>query len=150
MYNLPEFNPKIKERIFNIAKNRGMWLGVLLLVAFAALGFSSGAFSLDYILNQIKSLTQKIEAPAVYTNKTAEDFYKSDVSYEQAIINAVKSASPSVVSIIISKNLPVYEQQWINPFGEDSPFDFQVPQYVQKGTELKEVGAGSGFIVSAD
>ena len=148
MYNLPEFNPKIKQKIFNIAKDRGIWLGVLLLVAFVALGFSSGAFSLDYISNQIKSLAQKIEAPAI--NKTAENIYKSDISYEQAIINAVKSASPSVVSIIISKNLPVYEQQWINPFGQDSPFDLQIPQYVQKGTKLQEIGAGSGFIVSAD
>ena len=148
MYNLPRFNPKIKQKILNIAKDRGIWLGVLLLVAFVALGFSSGAFSLDYISNQIKSLAQKIEAPAI--NKTAENIYKSDISYEQAIINAVKSASPSVVSIIISKNLPVYEQQWINPFGQDSPFDLQIPQYVQKGTKLQEIGAGSGFIVSAD
>ena len=72
--------------------------------------------------------------------------YVSKIEYEQAIINSVKEASPSVVSIVISKNLPVYEQQFINPFGDipgfGSPFDFTIPQYIQKGTEKKDVGAG--------
>ncbi|HQK63863.1 MAG TPA: trypsin-like peptidase domain-containing protein [Candidatus Staskawiczbacteria bacterium] len=52
--------------------------------------------------------------------------------------------------MIISKNLPTYEQKWVNPFGDGSYFDIQIPQYVQNGTEYKEVGSGSGFIVSAD
>ena len=47
--------------------------------------------------------------------------------------------------------MPVYEQQYINPFGDLMPgFDIQIPQYVQKGTKLQEIGSGSGFIVSAD
>ena len=77
---------------------------------------------------------------------------------EQLTIAAVKKASPAVVSIIISKDMPVYEQQMVNPFGNNDFFSqffgnspqFQVPQYQQKGTEKKKVGAGSGFIVSAD
>ncbi len=154
MYNLPEFDSEIKDKILNIVKNRGLWLGVLLVVAFVALGFSSGAFSLNYIQDQIKLLTQtfaqRIEAPSPDVNKPAENVYKSDISYEQAIIDVVKLASPSVVSIIISKNLPVYEQQWIDPFNGIGPLNIQIPQYVQKGTEKKDVGAGSGFIVSSD
>lgn len=171
MYNLPEFDIKkihpvkyckavistlsklfdrVKDKILNIAKNRGLWLGILLVAGFVALGFYSGAFSLNYIQDQIKLFTQKIEAPALDANKTTENVYKSDISYEQAIIDAVKLASPSVVSIIISKNLPVYEQQWMDPFNGIGPFDIQIPQYVQKGTEKKDVGAGSGFIVSSD
>ena len=71
-------------------------------------------------------------------------------SYEQAIIDAARDVSPSVVSIVISKNLPVYEQQFVNPFGDSAPFNFQIPQYVQKGSKLQEVGAGSGFFVSTD
>jgi S1-C subfamily serine protease len=54
--------------------------------------------------------------------------------------------------------MPVYEQYFTDPFeGFASPFfdlgpgfDIQVPQYKQKGTEKKEVGGGSGFIVSED
>lgn len=76
--------------------------------------------------------------------------YVSQISYEQAIIDTVAKASPSVVSIVISKNVPVYEQQFINPFGNIPGFNVQIPQNVQRGTRYQEVGAGSGFIVSED
>lgn len=68
---------------------------------------------------------------------------------EDLIVSAVKKASPAVVSVIVSKDLPVMEQYFTNPFGNDF-FGFQIPQYRQKGTEKKEVGGGSGFIISAD
>jgi len=67
---------------------------------------------------------------------------------EDAVIAAVKKASPSVVSIIITKDLPIYEQYYLNPFEDFGPFGFQIPQLRQKGTEKQEVGGGSGFIVS--
>lgn len=76
--------------------------------------------------------------------------YTSQITYEQAVINAAKNTSSSVVSIIISKNVPTYKEEMVNPFGDNSPFDFSVPQYVQNGSELQKVGAGSGFIVSKD
>lgn len=141
MYNLPEINSKTKERFFNIFKNRTLWLLVSLVLLFAALEFSTGAISPNYFLR-----------PSATNNAVIlpEGAYKSDISYEQAIIDAVKSATDSVVSIIISKNLPVYEQQWVNPFPNDPFFNFQIPQQVQKGTQYQQVGAGSGFIVSSD
>ncbi|MBI2123922.1 MAG: trypsin-like peptidase domain-containing protein [Candidatus Wildermuthbacteria bacterium] len=80
--------------------------------------------------------------------------YVPQTTQEQKIIDAVKVVSPSVVSIIITKDVPIIEQYFSNPFeeffGQGSPFRLQVPQYRQKGTEKKEVGGGSGFIVSAD
>src|SRR3989338_1958379 len=80
--------------------------------------------------------------------------YVPQTTQEQKIIDAVKLVSPSVVSIVITKDVPVIEQYFTNPFGEffgqGSPFRLQVPQYRQKGTEKKEIGGGSGFIVSAD
>jgi S1-C subfamily serine protease len=72
---------------------------------------------------------------------------------EQSVINAVKDVSPAVVSVIATKDLPVIEQQMqdVNPFGDLFPgFSFQVPQYTQKGTQEKEVGGGTGFIISSD
>lgn len=75
---------------------------------------------------------------------------------QENIVSVVKNASPAVVSIIVSKDLPVIQQQWINPFrdffGEDSPFGqfFQVPRYEQKETQKQEVGGGTGFIVRSD
>ncbi|MBI5754573.1 trypsin-like peptidase domain-containing protein, partial [Candidatus Peregrinibacteria bacterium] len=81
------------------------------------------------------------------------------VSQEAQVVSAVKKTAPAVVSVIITKDVPVlekYYQQQPNPFGDNSPFgndpffNFQFPQYRQNGTEKKEVGGGSGFIVSAD
>jgi 2-alkenal reductase len=110
---------------------------------------------LRYFPSQTQAFLNYFEVPAVVEapkadNRVANSVYSSAVSYEQAIIDAAKNVSPSVVSIVISKNLPVYEQDFANPLGDLSPFDIQLPQYVQKGTQYQEVGAGSGFIVSAD
>ena len=74
---------------------------------------------------------------------------------EELIVKVVKDASPSVVSVIATKDLPVVEQYFGEPFGGDEFFrqffpEFQVPQYRQKGTEKKEIGSGTGFIVSSD
>ncbi len=84
--------------------------------------------------------------------------YAPTVDYEQAIIRAVDEASKSVVSIVISKNLPIIEQCPYNPFSNLSPDlqdlfgggGIQYYQPCQKGTQLKKIGGGSGFIVSND
>jgi serine protease Do len=54
-----------------------------------------------------------------------------------------------VVSIIISKNLPLYEECYTDPFGDLLP-GFQISEMCQKGTKLQETGGGSGFIISSD
>lgn len=76
---------------------------------------------------------------------------------DDAVINAVKKANPAVVAITVSKNVPVYEQYyervpspWSDFFGDDFFGGFTVPQLRQRGTELREVGGGSGFLVSSD
>jgi len=135
LYNLPEFNiSKIKKIILEIKKNKVVWTMVLAFIIFFAVGFGAGI---------------KIKVPLI-RNNTAENIYTPQISYEQAIINSVKTAAPSVVSIIITKNLPVYEQQWVDPFGGLGIPGFEIPQYVQKGTKKQEVGGGSGFIVSEE
>lgn len=103
-----------------------------------------------------KSATSSLLAP-IETPQPQENF--STINYEETVIKAVESASDGVVSIIISKNLPIIEQCPYNPFG-DLPQEFQqffgpfggseFYQPCQKGTKLQEVGGGSGFIVSAD
>lgn len=65
---------------------------------------------------------------------------------EEKIIKVVEEASPTVVSIVISKDVPILEKYYeIDPF-----FGFPTPQYRQKGTEKQEIGGGTGFIVSQD
>ena len=68
----------------------------------------------------------------------------------KTVPEVVKEVSPAVVSVIISKYVPILVQEYYNPFGENSPFNIMIPRIVEKGKELKEVGGGSGFIVSSD
>ncbi len=63
------------------------------------------------------------------------------------ILNVVETSNPAVISIVITKDVPKLEQITQNPFGF---FSFGYPQYRQNGTEKKEIGGGSGFLVSND
>ncbi len=83
--------------------------------------------------------------------------YKPVIDYEEAVVSAVESASPSVVSIIISKDLPIVQDCAYDPFGnvpeEFRQFFGNQPQFsvpCEKGKQKQEVGGGSGFIVSED
>jgi S1-C subfamily serine protease len=112
---------------FDFLKKNVLVITIVLLV----LGCIAGAVVAGlYYLKTLPVVEQKQD------KEQSPPQYESNISYEQAIIDATKLASPSVVSIIVSKNLPIYEVVF--------------PQNVQNGTELREVGAGSGFIVSAD
>ncbi|MEK7162497.1 MAG: trypsin-like peptidase domain-containing protein, partial [Patescibacteria group bacterium] len=53
--------------------------------------------------------------------------------------------TPAVVSIVATKDVPVIEEFFINPFE-----DFVIPQYRQRGTQKQQFSLGSGFLVSAD
>jgi serine protease Do len=81
------------------------------------------------------------------------------VNEESDIVSVVEKVSPAVVSIIITKNLPKIEEYYFNPFGGDDFFNrffgddffnFGIPQYRQNGTEEREIGGGTGFIVTSD
>jgi serine protease Do len=76
---------------------------------------------------------------------------------ESAVTQIAEKSSSAVVSIVISKYVPIVERFYINPFEEfELPpeikpfFEFQVPQLRQKGYEKQKVGGGTGFIVSSD
>jgi len=93
--------------------------------------------------------TKVIEKPAKTVVVTQEDL----------IIKVVKEASPAVVSVVATKDMPVIEQYYIDPFSGDDFFknfpggffpDFKIPQYRQKGTKKQKVSSGTGFFVSQD
>lgn len=72
-------------------------------------------------------------------------------SQDQLLTEAVAGSAPAVVSIVISKDVPLLEVAYVNPFGDDpffKDFGFQVPVYQQKGTQKQKVGAGTGFLIS--
>ncbi|MFH0803818.1 MAG: trypsin-like peptidase domain-containing protein [Candidatus Tagabacteria bacterium] len=79
---------------------------------------------------------------------------------QDLVVQAVQNVSSAVVSIIATKDLPVFEQYYVNPFGQDEFFkqfvppellpQLEIPQYRQKGTEKKQISAGTGFFISSD
>ena len=72
------------------------------------------------------------------------------IEESSAYIDVVKKTQSAVVSIVVTADVPVYENYYSNPFGNDSLFGFNIPSRKQVGSEQKQVGAGSGFIVSKD
>jgi len=105
-------------------------------------------------LNKIFGTKQATSTPPVF--KPPVNIYTS-TGYEAQIINAVKTASPAVVAITISKYVPIIEQCPYNPFSNLPPEfqqffgqNLQFYQPCQKGTQLQKVGGGSGFIISSD
>lgn len=90
--------------------------------------------------------------------KTAAPQYESKIDYEEAVISAVDKTSPAVVAITISKNVPIIENCPIDPFSNVPPEfrqffgndNLQFTQPCQKGSQLQDIGGGSGFIISSD
>lgn len=171
IHDLPKFKiPKLK------SKNQVFWVLVLSIFISSIFGFLSGSIFSIYFYFQTKDYLEKINInlPSTFLEEKARDLsplsiieketdqektpetISSFASYEEAIISAVREVSPAVVSIIISKDVPIFEKYFEDPFEGfeeffgPSPFEFKIPQYRQKGTEKKEFGWGTGFIVSKD
>lgn len=71
-------------------------------------------------------------------------------SVEETVVQSIDRVNPAVVSVLVTKDVPVYERyyQEYNPFGLYG--GFSVPRIRENGTQEREVGGGSGFIVSND
>lgn len=147
MYELRPIDfEKIKKSLRRLYKNRFCWTIVSIIIISSFFGFISGIVSSGYFYVHLKEFGINIP---IFEQKTTEKEYIPQTSQEQAIINAVKKFSPAVVSIVISKDVPIMEQYFYSPFPEFDP-NFQIPGYRQKGTEKQEIGGGTGFIVSED
>jgi serine protease Do len=134
---MPDFK-KISEKMKSLMKlvKKQIVATVALAIVF---GFIAGLLSSAYLIN-LNNKKATINGINSVTNS----------GIEKTIPEVVKEASPAVVSIIVSKLVPILEQYYYNPFGENSPFDIRIPGLREKGKELQEVGGGTGFIVSRD
>lgn len=131
-------------------------LATLAFNAFLASGSSSSGLS-SWWKNFQQSFHTASSTSAIQENNSQ---YISHFSEEQAVMNVIQKTEPSVVSIIISKDVPVLEQcykQETSPFGNDPFFQqffqgsqIQVPSLCQNGVKKQDVGGGSGFIISSD
>lgn len=134
--------PKLLDKAKELPKLiKGYSSGKLVVIAIAVsvvFGFLAGSIPGFYFYSQI----QKQE------NAVLEKECISSDNQEEKIVKIIEEVSPAVVSIIISKDVPIYEQYYVNPFGP--LFEILVPQQRQIGTEQREIGGGTGFIVSKD
>ncbi|MBU3896145.1 trypsin-like peptidase domain-containing protein [Patescibacteria group bacterium] len=130
IYELPKINFK------KYLKNRLGWVAFFAISTSLLAGFTLGSFSNDYFSDLV--------------NLVPSNSYTPQVSQEQAVINVVRQYSPAVVSIVISKDVPIMEEYFYNPLGDDSPFIIEIPGFRQNGTKKQEIGGGTGFIVSSD
>jgi len=161
----PFFQKEKKKKVQDIV--------LMVLIAFLVGGFIGGkygdeiVYGMKYIgtvINNSLGIFPKIELPSrsIVSHtptqpSTSSSSYVPQTTQEAQIIKVVKEVSPAVVSIVITKDLPVYEKyyEYENPFeeffGEDIPFfEFKIPHYRQKGTKKQKVGGGTGFIISKD
>jgi serine protease Do len=115
----------------------------------------------DDIKNLFVAPGAKTPPPAPQAAVTPQvSLYEPAIDYEKAVVAAVKKASPAVVAITISKNVPIIENcPGASPFSDLPPefrqffggdnSQFSVPCDSGK-TQLQEIGGGSGFIISSD
>jgi len=161
-YQLPKFDfPKLrfpKLKAPKSLKKKTSQILILSIFLSSIFGFLAGAISGSYLYLEMKdyllsSLNIDLPLPEriIEREKIVEKEYVPQTTQEETIIWVVEETSPAVVSIIVTKDLPIIEQYFYEPFEEFGiPFEFQIPQYRQKGFEKKEVGGGTGFIVSED
>ena len=130
--NLPKL-PRIKiSSLFKI---------IAVILASSFFGFLAGIVSSSVFYFDIKDYLAdfKIDIPEKVIEKSVE--YVPQTTQEEKIIDVVNKFSPAVVSIVITKDLPVFEQYYVNP-------SFLLQRQI--GTERKEIGGGTGFIISED
>lgn len=153
----PEFQLEYP-KLSSPKKKKIFFVPLLLFLSFLA-GIIGGIFAQSYFYTEIKYFfrkinlyipERKIEEPKPYPAP-----YLPQTSQEEAIIDVVKKASPAVVSIIITKDIPKLKLYYEEPFKEFEeffgvPFEFKIPQWRQEGVEKQEIGGGTAFFISED
>ncbi|QQG45748.1 MAG: trypsin-like peptidase domain-containing protein [Candidatus Sungiibacteriota bacterium] len=107
-----------------------------------------------FFFNRPQKILEKITEKISNNTEIQEKILRQD----ELVVRVVEESSPAVVSVVASKDVPVVEQFFIDPFGDDPFFrqffgdgsGFSIPQFRQKGTKREEVSSGTGFIVSSD
>lgn len=98
------------------------------------------------------SVLLTLYAVGFFTNETEVTTVKEEsISTHNHIPDMVASVSEAVVSVVVTRDVPVYERyyEYFNPFGMGQ--GFAVPSWRESGeTRAEEVGGGSGFFISED
>lgn len=156
----PDFQmdfPKLKAPPF--WKKRGFFILILILTFISGILFGIISEKSSSLLDKIFSFKlPQISKPEVLFSPTPSPtppLYVPQVSQEELVIQVVEKASPAVVSVIVTKDVPKLKMYYENPFEEFEEFfgpffEFKIPRFKQEGYEKKEIGGGTAFFISED
>ncbi|MFI5205353.1 MAG: hypothetical protein ACHQVK_00265, partial [Candidatus Paceibacterales bacterium] len=106
------------------------------------------------VLNSLLKPAVATLPPATSNSVTGTVTSSQNQTQTQLTEAAIAKAAPAVVSVVITKDVPQYQVQYQNPFGNDpffQNFNVQVPVYTPTGqTTQQKIGAGTGFLISQD
>lgn len=133
----PEINPS------ETKKRAKLWWLVILIILLssffgAIFGFMAGS-SNQFLGKKMSQLFPWTQDNAISKKPTPQ--MEKIVEEDSVVTNMVEKASPAVVSIIISKDVPKYRS--LDPFGF-----FTQPDPTPGTTEKQKIGGGSGFLVT--
>lgn len=127
-------------------------------IAGGILGFFAERIVPGPVQKFLEKITASRQAPGEAKREVIEERVIQEIVKieEEATISAVEKVSPSVVSIIISKDLSKYYSYTgpgVSPYDDyfefDQPFEFE-QEFFQPGSGKQEIGGGTGFIISSD
>jgi len=142
----------------NKKKNISFFIAVAILLVFFSVPKFTGANIFDDMYAYVKNIFSSPSSTVSVFEENQVSLYKPVIEYEESVISAVEQASPMVVSIVVTKDLPVIEECPYNPFSDVPGFEtffgdgfmFSVPCENNGDVREQEIGGGSGFIVSED
>lgn len=124
--------------------------GLLALIAGA--GFLGGIVGAA-VVTKTPGLQQGSGGPVLAVRPTTRPAPSTGRPTTDAVADVVERASPAVVSVIVTRDLPRLEDVLLDPFSDQnlgpSPFRFRVRRPSGE-VEEREVGGGTGFVVDAD
>jgi S1-C subfamily serine protease len=141
-------------------KTPSLTTGTLFVVVIIAVIFSSlfgaifGFLAASVDKRDVMSLLEKNKIPLAFDQKEKNTVSiveppKTFMDEEETIIQVVENATEAVVSIVVTKDVPIFRNFYGSPFDFFfDPFGGREPE--QNGTQRQEVGGGTGFFISQD
>lgn len=142
--------PKIKKRHYAAIIFLAFFLTMILSAIFGFIGGSVAGIFSEKLQNKL-NLSRQIESNQI---KEKEVIRQRLVQEDSAVIEVVKKATPAVVSIVITKDVPQFRSYYFNPFGNNFPFFFdpfeeQNQERDSESAKKRKIGGGSGFFVNS-
>lgn len=135
-------------------------IGVIALIVLLSSLFGAffGFISAGAVTIFSSKINQKVQKYFPNMNLSQVDLQESRrqvILEDSATIDVVDRVLPSVVSIIISKNVPTVRNYFNNPGGFFDPFSFDYPgmngnQQDDSDFQKQTIGGGSGFFITSD